>query len=271
MKEVTDNSMNKSSSSLQYRLSEILDFLPDATFIINNDGKIIAWNKSMEDLTNVKADKILGKGNYEYAIPFYGERRPILIDLAIKPHEDLEKKYITFKRYNSTLTSEVFVPHLKPGGAYLWAKAKKLYDSKGNLIGAIETIRDVTDKKIAEQKVKERVKELDCLYGIIQLLSNPNLSIDEMLNGILDLIPISCEKPDTICAKIVFEGKVYKTCNFSETPWNISNQTSIKDKNLNINIHSLEERKFTEEELNILQEISKQLKDLLEFKLIWLS
>ncbi|HET6581234.1 MAG TPA: PAS domain-containing protein, partial [Methanoregula sp.] len=57
----------------------IIDFLPDATFVIDLDGRVIAWNNAMEALTGVPAEAMLGKGNYEYALPFYKERRPILI------------------------------------------------------------------------------------------------------------------------------------------------------------------------------------------------
>lgn len=265
--------------TLQYSMYEILDFLPDATFIIDKEGKIIAWNRAMEELTGLFAKDVIGKDNYEYSIPFYGERRPILIDLAIGGSlEEIEKKYLAFERRNGTLVSEVFVPRLKSGGAYLWAKARPLYDIQGIIVGAIETIRDITEKKRAEQKIKaskkklkERVKELDCLYGIIKLLSNPNLSVDEILTGILELIPSACQNPDSICARIIFEGKEYKTCNYSETPWKMSNKTMIKDKEFIIDIHSLEEKTYLKEELDLIEEINKQLKAIFEFKLIWLS
>ena len=65
------------------READIINFLPDATFAIDTRGVVIAWNRAMEKMTGVPATEILGKGNYEYAIPFYHERRPILIDLVL--------------------------------------------------------------------------------------------------------------------------------------------------------------------------------------------
>ena len=44
-----------------------------------------------EALTGIKAEEMLGKGNYEHALPFYGQRRPILIDLVLRPQEEVEK------------------------------------------------------------------------------------------------------------------------------------------------------------------------------------
>ncbi len=71
----------------------IIEFLPDATFVIDLDGKVIAWNSAMEMLTSIPAQLMLGKGNYEYALPFYKQRRPILVDLVFMPEVELEKKY----------------------------------------------------------------------------------------------------------------------------------------------------------------------------------
>jgi DNA-binding NarL/FixJ family response regulator len=64
------------------RLRQIIDFLPDATFVIDTEGKLVAWNHAIEKMTGINARDILGKGDYEYAIPFYGRRRPVLIDLV---------------------------------------------------------------------------------------------------------------------------------------------------------------------------------------------
>ncbi|NLW75770.1 MAG: response regulator, partial [Methanomicrobiales archaeon] len=64
----------------EHRLSDIINFLPDATFAIDAQGTILIWNKAIEEMTGFKAHDMIGKTNYEYAIPFYGERIPILID-----------------------------------------------------------------------------------------------------------------------------------------------------------------------------------------------
>lgn len=57
-----------------FRTSHIIEFPPDPTFVIDNAGRVTAWNKAISELTGVRAEDIIGKGNYEYAIPFYGER-----------------------------------------------------------------------------------------------------------------------------------------------------------------------------------------------------
>jgi PAS domain S-box-containing protein len=77
----------------EYRFFDIIKNLPDATLVIDPNGKVIAWNKAIEEMTGVKARDMAGKGNFEYAIPFYSKRRPILIDLIFKSDEEIAKNY----------------------------------------------------------------------------------------------------------------------------------------------------------------------------------
>jgi len=133
------------------RVEDIIDFLPDAVLVIDNGGRVIAWNRAMEEMTGVKAGDMLGKGNYEYALPFYGERRPVLIDLALIPQEEVEEKYLDINRQESILSGEAYIPSLRGSEAYLHGTASTLRDLKGNVVGAIEVIRDITSRRHAEE------------------------------------------------------------------------------------------------------------------------
>jgi len=109
----------------------------------------------MEEMTGIPAAQMLGKGDYEYALPFYGERRPILIDLVLMPQAEMERRYAQIERQGTTLTGETYVPGLSRGPAYLMATASALHDSKGAVVGAIELIRDITERKQAEVQLRE--------------------------------------------------------------------------------------------------------------------
>ncbi len=148
----------------QHRLADIIDFLPDATLVIDNEGRVIAWNHAIEEMTGIPADEILGRGDYEYAIPFYAERRPILIDLVNLPREEIEKKYSHIQRDGATLTGEAYTPALKDGARYLYATASALHDAGGNVVGAIETIRDITDRKLAEMELRQSNEKLRLIF-----------------------------------------------------------------------------------------------------------
>ena len=148
------------------RMVDIIDHLPDATFAIDKEGKVISWNVAMEEMTGIKADAIIGKGNYEYAIPFYGNRRQILIDLITRTDDEIrELSYINIKKGSSSITAETQMATLKGKPAILWSRATQIYDKKGNVIGAIESIRDITDIKTIEKKKKEK-EEKDREFGL---------------------------------------------------------------------------------------------------------
>jgi PAS domain S-box-containing protein len=157
------------------RLSDIIDFLPDPTFVIDLDEKVIAWNRAMEEMTGVRGKDMLGRGNYEYALPFYGVRRPMLINRSLRPDLQLDNHYRIQKKEKDLLIAEMEISIQKKRKASLWAKASPLYDSRGNVVGAIETIRDITDRKRTEEYLRETDRRL---ADIIDFLPDPTYAID---------------------------------------------------------------------------------------------
>lgn len=143
-----------------FYLESIINSLPDPLLVIDTEGRVKIWNRAMEELTGVSADEMLGKGNYEYSIPLHGKRRPILVDLVAHP-EDVEKYYKISEKDNYVLIGETDALGLKEEGSYLWGKAAPLFDPEGDLIGAMESIRDLTDHKKKEKALETRIKELE--------------------------------------------------------------------------------------------------------------
>ncbi len=146
----------KALQESEQRLTDIIDFLPDATFAIDHDGRVIAWNRAIEEMTGTKKEDIIGKGDYAYSIPWYNERRPVLIDLIGKDDSEYISKYKYVHKDGKTIYAEVFIPTVYEGrGAYLWVTASPLLDSKGQQYGAIESVRDITSRKKAEDSLKK--------------------------------------------------------------------------------------------------------------------
>lgn len=144
-------------SDAHRRLDQIIDFLPDATFIIDKEGKVIAWNKASEEMTGVARKDIIGRGDQEYALAFYGERRMLLSDLILLPDNDTGlKQYNAVQNNGNVIYGETYVPKAYNNrGAYLWVTASLLRDSEGKVIGAIESLRDITERRHTEKLLKD--------------------------------------------------------------------------------------------------------------------
>lgn len=155
------------------KLTDIIDFLPDPTWAIDPNGYVIAWNKAVEELTGVTKEKIIGKGDYAHSIPFYGERRPTLVNLILNRDISLGEKYWNYTESGDLFISgDSFHPLLGNKGLYLSATAAALCDSHGSIVGAIQSVRDFTDRKKLEVELKEanlnleRLSITDSLTGI---------------------------------------------------------------------------------------------------------
>jgi len=167
-------------------------------------------------MTGVAASDMMGKGNHEYSIPFYGERRPITIDLIFGESEEVTKMYTVIQKKGDKFISEIYIQRLYGGkGAHLWFIAAPLYDTNGNVIGAIESIRDVSDRKRAEealikfnaeleQRVKDRTEQINAsLEEKVVLLREIHHRVKNNLQIIISLLKLQSRymtDEDTIAA-----------------------------------------------------------------------
>ncbi len=167
-------------------LIDIINYLPDPTFVINEKGIVTAWNQAIEELTGISKERILGKGDHEYSLPFYGDCRPLLIDFALGGAGNCEDNYSVMKIERDTLIAEIYTPLLRDGGAYLWEKAKPLYDSSGKIVGAIETVRDLTERKQAEEALRTITQQVVRHQLTLHELSRmPSTDLSEALRTII--------------------------------------------------------------------------------------
>ncbi len=182
IRDISDRALAENALlSVQQRLDHIIEFLPDATLVVDDKHRVIAWNRAIEGMTGVPKDEILGKTGYEYATPFYGYPRPILLDFIGKDPSSSYPMYEPSRENTEGLTTEIHVPALYDGrGAFVWAKASALYDQDGNIVGAIQTIRDITDKKRIEISTK-------VLYLVSTAASTP-LTDEDLFSKVFDIL-----------------------------------------------------------------------------------
>lgn len=148
------------STAFQFedQIQAFVEVLPDATVIIDGAGRIIAWNRPMEELTGIPKARAVGQTGYLHGAALYGRSEPILVDpvdLVARQDRAAESKYIFFERSGSSVSAVSFAPAARNGqGAFLWGTASVLFDAEGNRIGAIESIRDITHQKRIEEELR---------------------------------------------------------------------------------------------------------------------
>lgn len=171
--DITELADAQAANAARQQLVDILDFLPDATFAVDQQKKVIAWNRAIERMTGIRKEEIVGKGDYAYGVPFYGEPRPTLLDLIDAPADDIVARYSNVRREGNTLYGEDFVQAAFSGrGAYLGRMASPLLDREGNQVGAIESLRDITAAKQAEadlQSLQEQLRQAAKMEAIGRL------------------------------------------------------------------------------------------------------
>ncbi|MBN2061113.1 MAG: PAS domain S-box protein, partial [Deltaproteobacteria bacterium] len=153
--------------NLGRREVDIINFLPDPTFAIDNMGKVIAWNHAIEVMTGIPASDMLGKGNYDYSLPFYNERRPMLIDLILKPRKKIEKYYKNFTFDKNIVTADIEISFRDDVQMTFMSIAAPLYDGEGKIIGAIESLRDISQRKHLEEAVVKSEKRFRDMTNLL--------------------------------------------------------------------------------------------------------
>jgi len=142
------------------RLMDIIDFLPDPTFAVDREGHLIAWNHALERITGRDKSRVLGQHIHTQYSAFYDTPHPTLLDAVLNPKVDFSADYDYIKRDGDQIVAEIFSSRLNDGkGAHLWIVAAPLFNTDRELVGAIESIRDISDTKQAQIELQQAYGE----------------------------------------------------------------------------------------------------------------
>lgn len=143
---------------------QLMEMLAIPVFVLDTDASVTIWNRACERLTGFTADEVIG--TREHWRCFFDDQRPTLADLLLEGRD-----------------AEVLQLHPRQGGAhhlsaeswcdmprvgrrrYLAADASPIYDERGRLAGVVQTLRDMTDEKLA-QAALEQLATRDGLTGL---------------------------------------------------------------------------------------------------------
>jgi len=123
----------------------------------------------------------------------------------------------------------------------------------------------MTDNRL-ESQLRERVKELDCLYSLTKLVEQSENSIDKILQGVADLLPGSWQYPELACARILYKERSYQSCNFKPTQWTQEAAVIISGRQEGlVEVHylkkmpQLDEGPFLKEERQLIDAVSDHI------------
>jgi PAS domain S-box-containing protein len=158
---------DRDDTSYAPAVSAYFDGSPVPSFAIDRDHVVTQWNKACERITGIPARCMVGTSNHWQA--FYKLKRPTLADLLLAGEDEpAMERYYGAKCHKSSLIPgayevEDYFPQLGESGRWLHFSAAPLHDDKGNLVGAIEILQDVTSQKNAETdlyNVQQKLEEL---------------------------------------------------------------------------------------------------------------
>ena len=149
--------------SVQRLLTEIIQGNPVPTFVIDADHRVTHWNRACEVILGVPAESMIGTRDQWTA--FYPEKRPVMADLILDQAKlsEYERYYGVYKPsafIDGAYEAESFFPHFPGGGRWLFFTAAPLHGLDGEIIGAIETLQDTTERKRAEMAYAESQRQV---------------------------------------------------------------------------------------------------------------
>lgn len=125
-----------------------------------------------------------------------------------------------------------------------------------------------SDPSKMERALRERIKELNCLYGITRLAESGPDSLEEFLSRVTNILPPSWQYPEITCARITFDGTTYRTDNFKATKWRQSAEITVFGETVGqVEVFYLEERPalyegpFLREERTLLDAVAEHIAD----------
>ena len=147
------------------KLKQIIDGSPIPTFVVASDSKITHWNSACERLTDISAEEMVGTDYHRRC--FYNEYRELMADLIVRKASSDEFAELYGGKYSASdlmsegYQGEDFFPNLGERGKWLFFTCAPLKDAQGNILGAIETLQDITNQKCMIETLRRQKSELD--------------------------------------------------------------------------------------------------------------
>ena len=166
------------------RLNAVIQGSPILQFVISKDHKVLYWNNAIQAYSGISSAEITGTNQHWKA--FYDTERPCMADLLVDG--TIEKiptwyagKYSPSPLVEGAYEATDFIPRLGKAGTWLHFTAAPIWDEAGTIVGAVETLEDITDRKRAEESLRESEAKYHTLFDKTRdavLIIENNLFVD---------------------------------------------------------------------------------------------
>lgn len=159
LEDITERkTMEKKLIESDRKLNSIIQGFAIPAFVIDRNHKVVYWNRALEKISKIEAKDIVGTNKQWRA--FYSEERPCMADLLVDSAMDKVPKWYSGKYQESDLMEEAYIatdffPDMGEKGRWLKFTAAVIRDAEGLLFGAVETLEDITEQKVAEEKIRK--------------------------------------------------------------------------------------------------------------------
>lgn len=248
------------------RYRTVADFTYDWEYWIDPDGRFRYVSPSCERITGYSPEEFIDSPQL---------RNEIVAPESIEDWEEHKR----VSRSDPKAHELVYAIRRKDGGIR-WIEhiCQPVIDEEGNSLGSRTSNRDITMRKHIEERLQrrthdlaERVKELNCLYQFSRIIETPGISLEEIFQGTVELIPTAWQYPEITCARLAINGFVFTTEKFKETKWKLVGDIPIGGSSTGfVEVFYLEERPeadigpFMREEQDLLDAIGERLGGVLQ-------
>ncbi|HMK54367.1 MAG TPA: PAS domain S-box protein [Methanobacteriaceae archaeon] len=187
--------IHKNLQNSEKRLESIINGSPIPTFVIDNDHKLVYWNLALEELTGIKKDEVIGSD--KQWIAFYPEKRPCMADILLTQKQgnisnQITASYIPSKLLEDAYETTNFFEYLNK---WLYITTSTIRDSDHEIIGAVETIEDITEEVKDKKQIEASLSEKEVLLREIHHRVKNNLQI---ISSLINLQSNRIEDPETL-------------------------------------------------------------------------
>ncbi|MGH8067838.1 MAG: PAS domain S-box protein [Candidatus Entotheonellia bacterium] len=245
-------------------LAAILESSDDAIIGTTLDGTLVDWNTGAERIYGYRRDEVNG--------------RPIAILVPSDRLYEIPEILARLRRGERVEHYETVC--VRKGGTLIDVSLtfSPILDLTGHIVGVSAIARDITRRKRAEEALRkrthdlgERIKELQCLYAIAALVAKPGSSLEEICQGIVEVMPLAWRYPEIACGRIRLADRVFATQGFTETIWKQRADICVYGDCVGaLEVYYLKEKSacdegpFLKEERNLLNAIAKFLGEAIE-------